>query len=360
MPNKTTTCQVLEDLSFKETPITPEQYNAILDIQQNILQMMAEGGKSTDILSSLCNMAEKLLPNSVASIMMLNEQSKQMSVLTAPSIPKVGHDALANLTPGVGGGSCGNAVFRNEPQYVYNTFQDPRWTDLRHIAYDFNLCSCWSMPIRNAHNEAVGSFALSSFEHRTPAAFHRTLLATAASIVNIVQHNEYTEKRVQLFSTAMQNASEGMIIIDEHNHIIEVNRAFEEIYGYLEADILNQDPSILASGLYDNHFYKTMWDEIQNHAKWSGEIINKRADGSNITEWMSISALRDENKEIHHYLAIFSDLTPLKASQERVEYMAYHDSITALHNKTHLEQQLNHADAKHLLLLNVDNFSYIN
>ncbi|EDZ61335.1 diguanylate cyclase/phosphodiesterase (GGDEF/EAL) with PAS/PAC sensor(s) [Sulfurimonas gotlandica GD1] len=353
-------CKTLEDVSLIEVPITPDEYNEILDIQQNILNMIASRGYCTDILSQLCILAERLLPNSVASIMLVDKATGLMSVLSAPSVPQAGHDALANLKPGVGGGSCGNAVFHNEPQYVQDTFTDGRWQDIRKLAIDFNLCACWSMPIRDEDNNPIGSFALSSFEHRSPAPFHKKLLQTAASIVSMIMKNRKIEKRIKLFATAAQNAAEGMIITNKENKIIEVNQAFEDIYGYTEAEVIGHNPNIFASKKHDEKFYSDMWESIHNDSKWAGEIINKRADGSEIVQWMSVSALYDEHDKGYNYLAVFSDLTELKKSQKQVEDMAFRDSLTGLCNKTHLEQLLKSDEQKNLLLLNVNNFSYIN
>jgi len=354
------TCLVLEDDLVEDIPITSKEYNDILEIQQKILNMLASKGNSTDILSHLCLLAERLLPNSVASIMMLDKATGLMSVLTAPSISKDGHDALENLKPGTGGGSCGNAVFSNKPQFVHDAFNDRRWSDIRHIAYNFNLCSCWSMPIVNENGEAIGSFALSSFEHRYPSLFHKKLLESAASVVSIVLKNQMNEKRVQLFSVAMQNASEGMIITDSDNNIIEVNSAFEKIYGYKESEVINRNPRIFASGEQSSNFYARMWKQLENNSKCSAEIVNKRADGTLFTQWMSVSTIRDENGKVQNYLAIFSDLTELENTHKHIEHMAYHDTLTNLYNITYLERELAVTDNATLILLNVDNFSYLN
>jgi len=323
--------------------------------------MLAAHEKVTDVLAHLCQLAESLLPNSIASIMLKNPKTGLMSVLSAPSIPQIGIDALANLKPGPGGGSCGNAVFRNKAQFVQNTFEDERWVDLRQVAYDFNLCSCWSLPVRNTNNEAIGTFALSSFEHRSPATFHKKLLETSAAIVRVVLKNQANEERIQLFSTVIQRASEGMIITDINNHIIEINPSFENIYGYTIKDVINHSPSILSSGKHDKGFYKNMWADINSSNQWSGEITNKRADGTEITQWMSISRILDENKQVQNHLAVFSDLTELKNAQNKIEEMAFIDSVTGLYNKTYLEKVLASTEENAtLILLNVNNFSYIN
>ena len=186
MGTENVSCQSLENKKLETVPMSAEEFKEISDIQQEVLQMVAEGRDKNTILLSLCKLSESLLPNSVASIMLKDASTGLMSVACAPSIPDVGHQALKDLKPGPGGGSCGNAVFKNQPQFVKDTLTDQRWEDIRHIARDFNLCSCWSMPIRTKEGEAIGSFALSSFEHREPSAFHKMLLDVSAFIVGVV------------------------------------------------------------------------------------------------------------------------------------------------------------------------------
>ncbi|MEA2074102.1 MAG: EAL domain-containing protein [Campylobacterota bacterium] len=355
------TCQVLEDALLEEVSITENEYNNILNIQQKTLEMISTASDAEDVLAHLCQLAEELLPNSVASIMMLNQKTGLMSVLSAPTIPPVGHEALCNLKPGTGGGSCGNAVFHNEAQYVKDTKSDDRWSDLRQVAYDFNLCSCWSMPVRDAQNEAIGTFALSSFEHRSPAPFHKKLLETASSIVSIVLKNREASRKMKLFSLATQSATEGVMITDSQNNIVEVNKAFENIYNYKESDVVGKNPRLLASGKNDEKFYQEMWQDITSKNSWSGEITNKKSDNSTILQWMSVSTLRDERtQEVENYLAVFTDMTELNNAYSAIEHMAYHDSLTSLYNKLHLEKVHQEKSYASLILLNINNFSYLN
>ncbi len=112
--------------ALDEVPLSTDEYNHLLDLQLKILEMSAAHGATNDVLAHLCQLAKSLLPNSIASIMLKNPKTGLMSVLNAPSVPQVGIDALSNLKPGPGGGSCGNAVFKNKAQYVQNTFEDER------------------------------------------------------------------------------------------------------------------------------------------------------------------------------------------------------------------------------------------
>ncbi|QOP46542.1 sensor domain-containing diguanylate cyclase [Sulfurimonas paralvinellae] len=353
-------CALLEDLKMDEVSVTQEQYNHILNIQKVILEKVAERGSSSQILDELCLMAESLLPNSVASIMLKDKKTGLMDMIHAPSVPPEGIEKFKDLKPGPHGGSCGNAVYRNEPQYIKDTFTDSKWEDLREIAYDFNLCSCWSVPVRNEQKEAIGTFALSSFEHRSPSQFHKLLLETAANIVSIVLKNTFNERRIELFTQAMENAKEGVIITDRENNIIEVNKAFKDIYGYTDEEVLHHNPNMLASGHHDKSFYKKMWDDILHKTHWSGEIINRRKNGQEITQWMSVSLIKEED-ETKNYLAIFSDITELKEAQQRANYLAYHDQLTGLDNKSKLTQLLtNNEKAYTLIHFDINNFSYIN
>lgn len=344
----------------KEIQIIPKEYNDILNIQYEVLNMIARQYKVKDTLAKLCVLAETLLPNSIASVMLLNSQTNLLNVKSAPSVPQIAQNALTNLKPGPKGGSCGNAVYKNEAQYVINTFEDERWEDLRQIAYDFNLCSCWSMPVKNEGNEAIGSFALSSFEHREPSPFHKKLLEVASSIVSIVLKNQEKEQKLELTSEAIENALDGMLITDADTNIIEINKSFRETYGYELEEIKGKNPNILASGYHNKKFYSNIWKTLKEDGKWSGEIINRSKSGDIITQWVSISAQKDEENKIKNYLAMFTDLTKLKEAQEKSEYLAFHDHLTGLYNKSYFEKNMNSKEEKTLILLNIDNFSYIN
>lgn len=362
-------CSNLENELLSEVSITDEQFNSILEIQSVILEMIALNNEPKNILNKLCHLAEALLPNSIASIMFVDSSTGLMNVLAAPSIPEIGHKALAGLKPGPRGGSCGNAVFSNEPTFVYDTFTDPKWQDLRKLAYDFNLCSCWSMPVRNEKNVSVGTFALSSFEHRMPSQFHKKLLQVGASIVNIVLKNESqkaviseNEKRIKLFSTALENTSEGFYITDKDNNIVELNSAFTDILGYTKEDVLGKNPKILSSGTHDQQYYQEMWRCILDEKHFSNEIINSKKNGELITQWISINPIFDEDGDLQNYVAMFTDISKLKASEEKIEYLAYHDSLTSCYNKLYLENRLSNKteESAALILLNMDNFSYVN
>lgn len=341
--------------------ITSEEFDKILSLESEILELIASCEKTSIILDRLCYLAEAILKNSVASIMIKDKVSGNMSVISAPSMPKEEKDSLSNIVPGPKNGSCANAVYKNEAQYVNDTFIDERFSNLIDFAKSFNFCSCWSMPIRDSEKNPIGSFALSSFEHRDPSEFHKKILQTASKIVSIVLKNQENEQRLRLFSTAMKHANEGVIVTNKQNKIIEVNSRFFEIYGYEEDELIGKNPKCLSSGNNPQKLYKEMWESLNTRSHWNGEVINRHKNGSIVNQWISISKLYDEDGELQNYFGVFSDITELKQTQAQIEYLAYHDSLTKLYNKTYLEKKLHQSeDSNTLLLLNLDNFSYIN
>jgi len=188
--------------------LSPAEQEQILVLQQDILEAVALGHDHMKTINQVCALEEKLLPNSVASVMLLDETGHHLDVYAAPTIPKEGIAQLNGLRPGPHAGSCGNVIYRQEPVFVSDTLTDPRWDDIRPLALNFGLMACWSMPIRTQGGKVVGTFALSSFEHRSPSPFHRKLLEIGASIIGIVlerrkeqdalrELNATLEKRVQ-------------------------------------------------------------------------------------------------------------------------------------------------------------------
>ncbi|BCK88089.1 hypothetical protein MIZ01_1889 [Sideroxyarcus emersonii] len=348
--------------------LSATEQEKILHLQQAILESIARGGEITALINQLCKLVEQLLPNSVASVMLLDESRELLNVYAAPSVPPEGISQLNGLRPGPGGGSCGNAVFRKEPQFVENTFTDPRWQNLRQLAYDFNLCACWSMPIFSAQGAVIGSFALSSFEHRLPSDFHRKLLEIGASIVGIALERSKTQESLRLFEKVYDGSEEGFMITDLNQRILSVNRAFCKVLGYEPEEVIGETPRKLASGHHDKSFYSAMWESIEVFGHWRGEIWNRRKNGEVFPEWLSVSSVKDATGKTTHYVGIFSDISERKNAEAQIQYLSSHDPLTDLPNrilfKDRLENALAHAERTQsrvaLLTVDLDNFKLFN
>ena len=207
-------------------PISQVEYNHILNMQQELLTLTAYESDTQIILNRLCQIAESLLPNAVASLMLYDKTKDSLYVKAAPTIPQEGWDAINGIVPGPHSGSCGNAVYHGEAQYIINTLEDERSRDFLETAKTFNLCSCWSMPIKNEDQESIGSFALSSFESRSPALFHKKLLEVCSTVATIVLKSEKMalydtlttlKNKVSLQKDIHKNEFNTLIFLDVNN-----------------------------------------------------------------------------------------------------------------------------------------------
>ncbi len=178
-----------ERVRFKNPEITEHGLSSVdlekvLSVQSAILQAAVVSEDTVGLLDQLCRLAESVTPQSVATVMLFQRELDGLYVEAGPSLSETAVLAFNGLK--LGEGSCGNAVFHNEPMYVCDTSQDARWETRRDLASQLDIRACWSLPIRNESGEAIGSFAISSFTERGPEAFHQALLNTCTSIAEVI------------------------------------------------------------------------------------------------------------------------------------------------------------------------------
>ncbi|MDQ6956798.1 MAG: PAS domain S-box protein, partial [Mariprofundaceae bacterium] len=117
---------------------------------------------------------------------------------------------------------------------------------------------------------------------------------------------------------AIEQSSESVIITDTQGMIEYVNPAFEKITGYKAEEAIAQTPAILSSGKQDKEWYKSLWSRIQNGDSWSGHHINRRKDGSEYDEFMTISPIRDDEGSITHFVSVQRDVSAEKALEKQL------------------------------------------
>ncbi len=127
------------------------------------------------------------------------------------------------------------------------------------------------------------------------------------------------EQQLQQAYTVFQNTHDGIMITDKDTKIININKAFQEATLYSLEEVKGKSPSILQSGMYDKKFYEKMWERLVKKGFWEGELINKKKNGDFYNEYITISAVYDENKKVKNYIGIFSDTTAQKIQEEKLK-----------------------------------------
>ena len=82
------------------------------------------------------------------------------------------------------------AVFHGKPAYIKNAYNDHRTAKAINMIKDYNICTCWSVPVYDRDRKVIGCFMISSFEHRSPTTYHDRLMKTCSSIVSIMQERK--------------------------------------------------------------------------------------------------------------------------------------------------------------------------
>ncbi|SBS35684.1 Cyclic di-GMP phosphodiesterase Gmr [Marinomonas aquimarina] len=154
-----------------------------------------------------------------------------------------------------------------------------------------------------------------------------------------VTARQEAEQQQRIAATAFET-QDGILISDHNNHIIRVNKAFQKLSGYSEAEVIGQTPAILQSGKHDSAFYQHMFEQLLSKGTWAGEVWNRRKDGEVYPEWLSISTVRDHQGAISHYVANFKDISERKASERQIRQLHYYDSLTRLANRTLLLEEM--------------------
>ena len=194
------------------------------------------------------------------------------------------------------------------------------------------------------------------------------MLSTAASIIGSAINNRNNLKSLEMSSAVYEHTMDGVLITDDHNHILHVNNAFVDITGYTLDSVVGKDPKILRSGQHDKHFYQKIWDQLSMNGYWQGEITNRKKNGEIYIEWLSINTIKNTQGKIENFIGIFSDVTHQRKDAHNQAYLATHDPLTGLSNRLlfndRLEHAINHAErfdkCISIIFCDLDNFKPIN
>ena len=214
----------------------------------------------------------------------------------------------------------------------------------RSLKKDFTLY------LKVGNNLIIGILVFSGFLLITTLYLHRKSLKN--------------KKELTAYKYAIENSDNSIVITDTNYNITYVNSAFEKITGYKKEEVLGQNPRILKSNLLENYHYEELYQALENKQKWMGDFVNKRKDGSIFYEKASISPIIIDDT-ITGYISIKLDITEYIQQKEKIQFLAYHDTLTTLPNRLKFEEYFktnieNKEKSVALIYIDIDNFKTIN
>ena len=133
-----------------------------------------------------------------------------------------------------------------------------------------------------------------------------------ATIRDVTEVHRVTAER-RLLATAIEQASESVIITDAEARILYVNPVFERVTGYSRAEALGNKPSLIKSGRHERAFYEEMWATLARGETWRGHLFNRRKNGEIFEEDASITPVRVGDGVVTHYIAVKRDIAKERA-----------------------------------------------
>jgi diguanylate cyclase (GGDEF)-like protein/PAS domain S-box-containing protein len=187
-------------------------------------------------------------------------------------------------------------------------------------------------------------------------------------VVRDVTEHKHQQQHSAMWAQAFESTRDGVLVCDASGRIERINRAFTEITGYEEADVIGRTPALLRSGRHEPAFYTALWRDLLAHGVWRGEVWNRRKGGEIFPEWLTINVIRDGQDRIAQFVGVFTDISRVKQDEARLEQLAHYDPLTELPNrrllKTRLAQALDRArhqgGVMALLSIDLDGFKTVN
>jgi two-component system CheB/CheR fusion protein len=183
-----------------------------------------------------------------------------------------------------------------------------------------------------------------------------------------VTARKHAEAQLLLSATVFEHAGEGVAVLNPQGQFVRVNKAYTDITGFKAPEVLGRDVLELFSNSKIQADYERVLASVSNEGTWQGEVLSIRKDGSEFPQWLTVTAVRSDAQEIVNYVLLFSDITAIKKSRERIEHIASHDELTGLPNRSLLTDRLRHALAickrqggkVAVMFIDLDNFKNVN
>lgn len=137
-----------------------------------------------------------------------------------------------------------------------------------------------------------------------------------------LRREERSLEQNRLAASVFLYSNDLIVIADSEQNIIAVNPAYEKITGYDASDALGQKHWRILPGGADAVTDSNFWSHLENQERWQGEVTEQHKDGSLITGWLQLYAIRDSDARVINYIGVFRDLSRLRESETAIRKLS--------------------------------------
>ncbi len=227
--------------------------------------------------------------------------------------------------------------------------------------------------LEQGEQKSEAFFCQTKTGQRIPVALLASSIIVKGRRCIIALHQDKSEQKREesfhhLSDTVFKNANEGILVTDANGTILSSNPALSRLSGYSNDELMGQNARILKSGKHKKKFYEDMWKGIETNEQWEGEIWNRKKNGEIYPNRLAITAVKDPQGSLSHYIALFSDMSLSKQAEEKLHLQTHYDPLTGLANRVLALERLAQAIKNNrrmkgraaLLLVDLDRFKQVN
>ena len=362
--------QITGVLSFGQDITAQKHAQFRLNLHQDVARIIGESDSFTEaatlFVQTVCkrfgwDFGEVWMIDSMKNAMVWtacwNHQTEQTAWFEAES---------KQLTFPKGFGLPGVAWERGRPVWVEDVADNPaflRQDDAKKIG----LHSGFAFPIL-VGDAVVGAVDFLSHKIQSPDVGLIDLFKNVGIQLGNYYQRKKVEAQLKVWDEMFRSNGEAMMITDAKPKILAVNEAFSRLTGYEQEEVVGRSPQLLKSERHNHSFYKEMWNSLNETGTWQGEAWNRRKDGTDYLQGLTLTKMRNEKGVTTHYTATFRDNSERRAAEERIRYLVHHDALTGLPNRILLADRLNMAIARAnrsnrfivIFSIDVDRFKVVN
>lgn len=312
--------------------------------------MALSGCRMNEILQMLCLQLVELFSYPLVWIVLKNNTDSQLTIRA--SVGKNTHQ-LTNW-------SDKNKLDPVVKAFHYGKVQFESNNDL--------FFSDLAIPLKN-QSEILGVLNFQFHRHHLLNEPALGRLENLAKRVSLTLQRIINQQWLHLQKTAMESVANAICITNAKGEIEWANDAFSHLSGYQLQETwgktLNQ---LLNADYHSDRFWTEFWETLKEKKIWRGEITNLNKRGQRYIVAQSVTPLLDADNQVTHYIAVQEDITEKKAIEKRMEFVATHDVLTGLANRSllidHIDISLSQAERHHeqiaIMFLDLDRFKLIN
>ncbi|WP_298234977.1 EAL domain-containing protein [uncultured Azohydromonas sp.] len=165
--------------------------------QAGVLELIATNTPLPQVLERLCRLIEAQLPDTLASVLLLDEDGQRLRHGAGPSLAPAYTEAIDGVAIGPAVGSCGTAAHRRAQVIVEDIETDALWPDTyKRLAATHGLRSCWSWPVLSHSDKVLGTFALYKRKPGRPSTAESELVAMATHLAGIAIERHEVQQHI--------------------------------------------------------------------------------------------------------------------------------------------------------------------